>query len=95
MFAALEWMVFAFAAVCALAGNLAFFYMQRRIEENGYRPKFLKSISDLRDVYSYYQRMSDLREVPLWPRVVWVVSLSGMVVCICSLIIVAVLYRGR
>ena len=81
MFAGVQLVVVVVATVFAAAGNWAFFYMQRKVADVGYQPKFLKFPWDFNEVRSLYRRRIDAGEVPKWPVRLYQVSTIGIVMC--------------
>jgi|SRR5215472_6315818 len=84
--------VFTVAGVCALAGNLAFFYMQSRIEAAGFRRKFFKNIPYLLDVCSQYRERVDLKGAPKLPLLIFRATLVLILICMCLLVFFAARY---
>jgi len=91
------WVLISIVAVTILAvvANLAFFYMQSRIAEKGYRPKYFKTLKDIFEVYSRYRQRIALREVPGWPATVFLTALGGVVVYMFYIVVSAFVYSHQ
>jgi hypothetical protein len=81
MFTGTLLIVMLIGTVFAGLGNFAFFYMQTAIAKRGYEPKFLKNITDLREVNSRYQELIVLGQAPAWPRAMFIVSVGVILLC--------------